>query len=119
MREWYREQDPAIRADFAGILLQLEGNHRARNNKEIFKRLEKHNSSKSCEGFHELRVIYNHEQHRIIGHLEDDTFTMLVPFPKTDGIKYKYPCDQAAIRKEEIDNDRRRSKDWEFPPDED
>jgi hypothetical protein len=115
IREWYLEQDTAIQGDFTGVLLQLERNRRARYNEEIFKRLEKHNSSKSCVGFYEIRFIKDGTHFRIIGFLIDDTFTMLVPLAKTNGNKYKCPCDKAARRKAAIDNDGHRPRDWEYP----
>ena len=116
MRAWYRDQDNAIQADLYGILEQLEINRRARYNREIFKDLERRNSSKSCVGFHEIRGIKDTRHYRILGYLVDDIFTMLVPFVKAGDQKYKRHCDKACTRKAEIDRDQSRARDCEFPP---
>jgi hypothetical protein len=115
MREWYAAQDEVIRGDFLGVIEILENVNRAQSDKTLFKELTERSASK-CLGMHEIIIDRDRRHYRIIGVLMNNVFTMLYPFCKNDDPRYTMPCDESSGRKEEIERDRRRSHQCEFPP---
>jgi hypothetical protein len=113
IREWYDAQDGIIQGDFLGVIEILENVNRARADVTLF--LQKRASSK-CLGFHEILIDRDRRHYRVIGWLEGDVFTMLYPFYKNVEPRYTVPCEQSLNRKTEIEYDRRRSRQCEFPP---
>jgi hypothetical protein len=116
MREWYDARDGKAQGHIVGVAILLESNARARSDKKLFKALEKRASSPKCIGFHEILIDFDQQHFRIIGFLENDTFTMLCPMYKNISPKYAAPCVLAIERWSEILNDRGRAQECEFPP---
>jgi hypothetical protein len=118
VREWYDALDEVMQGDFVGVLEILQTNHRARSDKNLFKELDRRASSK-CRGLHEVLIDRNEQHLRVIGFLVENAFTMLVPFSKRGSPLYTGQCEEALERKTEIELDRRRARECEFPPIED
>jgi hypothetical protein len=114
MRQWFDERDERIQGEFIGIIQNLERKNRATLNENIFKALERRHSGK-CDGLHEILIDTDKGHHyRVIGVLEENTFTMLYPFFKNEQPRYKVPCDESNKRRLEIASDRQRAKDCNF-----
>jgi hypothetical protein len=118
MREWYNELGETLQGDFVGVVEILQSNNRARSDNALFKELD-HRASSRCLGLHEVLIDRDRHHLRIIGFLEDDTFTMLVPFSKGGSPLYAKQCEEAFERKAEIGVDRHHVRECDFPPSED
>ena len=113
IREWYDVRAAEVQGKMVGTPIAFENFSRSRWPENLFKPLDRR-AGTNCVGLDELRV----NSIRILGFggpRTDDDFTMLYAFDKNQDKRYRVSCEEARRRKEEVQNDWRRSEEFEYP----
>lgn len=119
---WLLQLDDELRGQVFGVLQVLGYATMKQWAGSLYKGLEKRRDSK-CYGLGEIRIEGKRESNgdkyciRILGFVgpKDTDFTMLYPFDKEIDDHYGDPCDEATDRKASVEQNWKRSLEYELP----